>query len=400
MRRRDIVAGLSAFAVREATAAPMPWLSPDLPDGTRAEARMVQPVGKKGLIQLTDRPPNLETPIQALDSAITPTDRFFVRYHHAGVPEAKAFDSWSLEIRGDAAERSVKLTRRQIDDLRQTEITAVCLCAGNRRGLVQPHVPGVQWGHGAMGCATWHGPRLRDVLAVAGVKPEAVEIWFEGADETTLPTTPAFHKSLPVAKAMAAETILATTMNGAPLPLLNGFPVRLIVPGWTGTYWMKHLTRISISAVPLENFWMKTAYRVPAGLFPVSSPFPTQDRPANVPVTDIAVNSMISSPIHGDEVERSGFRIRGLAWDNGNGVRRVDVSLDDGKNWQSALLDREVGPYAFRTWSLETGALPRGPVSLRVKATSNAGDTQPDTYRPNPSGYHNNVPQRTTVRVV
>ena len=400
MRRRDVMAGLGVLATQKAVAAPMPWLSPDLPDGTRAIARMVRPPGKQGLIQLTDRPPNLETPIQALNAAITPTEQFFVRYHHANIPEEKTFDNWSLEIGGDAAERPARLTMRQLEDLPQTDVTAICLCAGNRRGLVQPHVPGVQWGHGAMGCATWHGPRLRDVLAKAGVKPDAVEIWFEGADTATLPNTPAFHKSLPLAKAIANETIVATTMNGGPLPLLNGYPVRLVVPGWTGTYWMKHLTRITISRVPLENFWMKTAYRVPAGLFPFGSPFPSQDRAANVPVTDIAVNSLISWPIDGDEVERSGFKARGLAWDNGRGIRRVDVSLDDGKNWQSALLDRELGPYAFRTWSLDTGPLPRGTVSLRVRAINNGRDAQPDTYVTNPSGYHNNSPHRSTVKVV
>lgn len=400
IRRRDVLLGAGLLSGREASAAAMPWLSPDLPDGTRAIARLAQFPGKQPLIQLTDRPPNLETPIQALRTAITPNDQFFVRYHLSNIPDARAFDNWTLEIGGDAAERPVKLTARDLADLPHTEVTAVCQCAGNRRGLVQPHVPGVQWGHGAMGCATWHGPRLRDVLARAGVKPDAVEIWLAGADSPLLNGTPPFHKSLPLAKALANETIVATSMNGSPLPLLNGYPARVVVPGWTATYWIKHLTRLTISAKPIDNFWMKKAYRVPAGLFPVEMPFPTQEESATWPITEIVVNSLIVSPIGGEEVERSGFTVRGIAWDDGSGILRVDVSLDGGASWQSALLDRELNRYAFRTWRLETGSLPRGTAELRVRATSNAKEKQPDAMRVNPSGYHNNVPQRLTVKVI
>jgi DMSO/TMAO reductase YedYZ molybdopterin-dependent catalytic subunit len=377
----------------------MPWLSPDLPDGTRAEAHMVQVPDKQPLIQLSDRPVNLETPIQAFRTAITPTDQFFVRYHLAGNPDAKALEGWKLDIGGDAADRSVKLSLDDLNNLPQTEIVAVCQCAGNRRGLVQPHVPGVEWGNGAMGCAAWHGPRFRDVLAAAGVKPEAVEIWLDSPDEPVLPGTPRFSKSLPVAKAMADETIVATSMNGAPLPLLNGFPARLVVPGWVSTYWMKHLNRVTISTKPLNNFWMAKAYRVPGGMFPVELPFSSQAGGGTAPITEITVNSLIATPVQGEQVERSGFTVRGVAWNNGDGILRVDVSLDGGNSWQSAYLDRELGPFAFRTFRLETGALPRGTAELRVRATSNSKDTQPDVWRANGGGYHNNVPQRVVVTV-
>ncbi len=400
MHRRHVLAGAGALVSHRAGAATLPWLSPELPDGTRAEAHLVQVPGKRPLIQLSDRPPNLETPIQAFTTAITPNDQFFVRYHLANIPDAKALDGWRLQVGGDAAERSVTLTPQQLNDLTQTEVVAVCQCSGNRRGLVQPHVPGVEWGNGAMGCATWHGPKLRDVLALAGVKTEAVEIWFSGADQPVLPATPEFHKSLPLSKALADETIIATTMNGSPLPLLNGFPARLVVPGWTSTYWMKHLTNITISAKPIDNFWMKKAYRVPAGVYPVEKPFSTQDDATTWPITDITVNSLIASPLHGEQVERSGFAVRGVAWDRGNGIGRVDVSVDGGKSWQGAFLDRELGRYAFRTFRLDTGPLPRGTAEIRVRATSNSKETQPDVWKPNASGYHFNVPQRLTVNVV
>ena len=250
-----------------------------------------------------------------------------------------------------------------------------------------------------MGCATWHGPRLRDVLARAGVKPEAVEIWFDGADQPALPGTPEFRKSLPLSKAMADETMVATTMNGGPLPLWNGFPARLVVPGWTSTYWTKHLNRITISAKPTDNFWMKKAYRVPAGVYPVDNPFPTQDDATTWPITDITVNSVIATPLHGETVERSGFTVRGVAWDRGNGIRNVEVSLDGGNTWQNTYLDRELSRYAFRSFRLESGPLPRGTAEIRVRAISNSRETQPDVWRPNPAGYHFNVPQRLTVTV-
>jgi sulfite dehydrogenase len=394
------MAGLSVLVGHEASAATFPWLSPGLPDGTRAEGHLVQTSGKQPLIQLSDRPPNLETPIQSFRSAITPNDQFFVRYHLAGVPEAKTFDGWKLEVGGDAAERPAHLSMQDLNDLPQTEVIAVCQCSGNRRGLVQPHVAGVQWGHGAMGCASWHGPRLRDVLARAGVKPEAVEIWLDGADEPALPVTPDFRKSLPLDKALADETIVATTMNGSPLPLWNGFPARVVVPGWTSTYWMKHLTGLTISTKPLDNFWMTKAYRVPAGMFPVARPFLTQNDSATWPITEITVNSLIATPIEGEQVERSGFAVRGVAWDNGTGISRVDVSLDGGKTWRGAFLDRELSPFAFRTFRLDTGPLPRGTTELRVRAVSNGKQTQPDVMKTNPAGYHNNVPQVLTVTVV
>jgi hypothetical protein len=241
---------------------------------------------------------------------------------------------------------------------------------------------------------------LRDVLVRAGVKPEAVEIWFNGADHPVLEATPAFHKSLPLSKALADETIVATSMNGGPLPLWNGYPVRLVVPGWTSTYWMKHLTNITVSSKPIDNFWMKKAYRVPAGMFPVSKPFPTQEDSATWPITEITVNSLIATPLAGEEVERSGFTIRGVAWDRGNGILRVEISLDGGKSWQDALLDRDLSPFAFRAFRLDTGPVPRGATELRVRATSNTRETQPEEWKANPAGYHNNVPQRLTVRVV
>jgi sulfite dehydrogenase len=400
MRRRQVLAGAgaTAFAGRSALGA-LPDVDPLLPAGTQAEIRLSNQPDKRTLFQLTDRPPNLETPIRALGTAVTPNDRFFVRYHLSELPTLDQMSVWSMELGGGEAEKQLTVKMETLNDLPQVDVVSVCQCSGNGRGLFQPHVPGVQWARGAVGCATWRGPRLRDVLALAGVKSGATEISFDGADGPIVAGTPDFRKSLPLAKAMADETIIATRMNGAPMPLLNGYPARLVVPGWTATYWMKHITRIDIGAKPLDSFWMQKAYRVPAGMFPVDMPFTSQQDANTWPITEIVVNSTIATPGQGERVPRSGFTVQGVAWDRGYGIRRVEVSLDDGKSWFDAVLGRDYGPYAFRTFSYATGALRIGSHSISVRATNNKREAQAEALKMNPAGYHNNMPHRVQVSV-
>ena len=339
MRRRDMISGIAALLASPAVAEENIRLPPELPDGTRQIARFADLPNKRRLLQLAYRPPNYETPVEAFTDTVTPNDRFFVRYHLAGVTSAADMDGWTLNITGDAIDRPVRLTMTELVDLPSNQVPAVCQCAGNRRGLSLPHVPGVQWGDGAMGAAVWRGPALRDVLQACGVRPEAVEVWLGGADKPVLDVTPPFRKSIPIERAMDPDTIVAISMNNAPLPLLNGYPARLIVPGWVGTYWMKHLTTIEVSTKPLGSFWMKNAYRVPAGLFPVDHPFKSQATEASVPITEIVVNSLIANPLEGSKVDRSGFTISGIAWDRGAGISRVEISLDGGQSWRDAMLE-------------------------------------------------------------
>jgi DMSO/TMAO reductase YedYZ molybdopterin-dependent catalytic subunit len=371
----------------------------ELPDGTREIARFVNLPDKRRMLRLVDRPPNYATPVDVFTEAVTPNDRFFVRYHLAGVPSAADMDGWSLSIAGDAVEHPVRLKLSDLLDLPSNEILAVCQCAGNRRGFVDPHVAGVQWTDGGMGCAVWRGPALRDVLKAAGVKQDATEVWLGGADKPVLEATPPFRKSIPIAKALDGDTIVAIAMNNAPLPLLNGYPARLVVPGWVGTYWMKHLTSIEVSSTPLRNYWMQTAYRVPVGRFPVERPFLSQASATTVPITELVVNSLIADPLEGAEVDRSGFSIRGVAWDHGTGINRVEVSLDAGRTWQDALLDRPLGPYAYRRFVLETGPMRPGTYRLVCRTTSLAGERQAEQLKVNPGGYHNNVPRPISVQV-
>lgn len=401
MNRRQVLAGLGGAALAGAAhGAEKPlWMSPQLPAGTRDEATLQALPGKQKLIMLTDRPPNYEAPIETFRTAITPDDQFFVRYHLAGIPTMAELGKWSLAIGGDAAEKPVTLGLADLHALHQVEVTAVCQCSGNRRGLSQPHVAGVEWGYGAMGNAVWRGPRLKDVLAKAGVRQGAIEVWLNGADGPVLPTTPDFMKALPLEKAMADEVIIATTMNGKALPHLNGYPARVIVPGWTATYWMKHISDIQVSSKPLENFWVKAAYRVPAGMFPVDHPFPSQDNQQSWPITEMVVNSVIADPIGNARLRASGFAIEGVAWDRGHGIRQVEISLDGGRNWKLATLGKDLGPYSFRAFSFHSGKIEPGNYTLSSRATNNAGETQVDKLKFNPAGYHNNVPQQIPVTV-
>src|SRR6266851_5798791 len=277
-------------------------LTAGVPDGVASYATMETLPGKKPLIRLADRPPNYESPLEYLRTPITPNDQFFVRYHLADIPEVDA-KTWKLSVGGDGAEKTVALTLDDLKAMPVHEVVAVNQCSGNRRGLFMPHVPGVEWGYGAMGCARWKGARLKDILDRVGVKKEAVEIVFDGADGPVVEKTPDFLKSLPVGKALEETTLVAYEMNGAPLPHWNGFPVRLVVAGWTGTYWVKHLTSIEVATKPFDGFWMKSAYRIPVGKFPVVARFISQETATNTPITEMVVNSLITSPAEGASVK-------------------------------------------------------------------------------------------------
>src|SRR5215510_11038754 len=235
-----------------------------LPQGLRDNAILDTLPGKKPLIKLSYRPPNYETPLEYFRTAITPNDAFFVRYHLAGIPEVDA-KTWKLTVGGEGANGRAELTLDDLKAFPAVELAAVNLCSGNRRGLFQPHVPGVEWGYGAMGCARWKGARLKDILDKVGLKKEAIEVVFDGADTPISDKTPDFIKSIPAWKAVEDTSLVAYEMNGAPLPHLHGFPARLILPGWTGTYWMKHLTSVTALTKPESRFWMSSAYRIPLG---------------------------------------------------------------------------------------------------------------------------------------
>jgi len=371
----------------------------ELPDGTLAGHVLYALPGKVPLIKKAYRPPNFETPIEYFRSAITPNDAFFVRYHLAAIPEVKAAD-WKLAVGGESAERELVFTLAQLrKEFKPAEVTAVCQCSGNRRGLFEPHVPGVEWGVGAMGNAVWRGVRLKDVLAKAGVKANALEVVFDGADHGVIDKTPDFVKSLPVEIALDENTLIAFEMNGKPLPHWNGFPARLVVPGWTGTYWVKQLVSVKMASRPEGNFWMSTAYRLPRGRFKTPS-FKSQVKEANEPITTMVVNSLITSLKNGQQVPRGkAIEIKGIAWDGGSGIDRVEVTTD-GRSWQRARLGRDLGRFSFREFSLAVPGRERGSLAVMARATARSGETQVEQLIHNPAGYHHNVIQRLQLEIV
>jgi DMSO/TMAO reductase YedYZ molybdopterin-dependent catalytic subunit len=370
-----------------------------LPQGVRDNAILDTLPGKKPLIKLSYRPPNYETPIEYFRTAITPNDAFFVRYHLAGIVEVDA-KTWKVAVGGEGANSEVSFTLDELKAMPAAEVVAVNLCSGNRRGLFQPHVPGVEWGYGAMGCARWKGARLKDLLDKAGLKKEAIEVVLDGADGPISDKTPDFVKSIPAWKAVEDTTLVAYEMNGQPLPHLHGFPARIIVPGWTGTYWMKHITSIKAVTKPDSNFWMNPAYRIPLGKFPIVARFTSQETATNTPITEIVVNSLITSPADDSKVKvNAPVTVGGIAWDGGYGISSVEVSSDGGKSWAVATLGEDLGRFAFRTFSFNFTPKAKGKLNVMARAFNKIGQGQTTELIPNPAGYHHNVIHRVTLDV-
>jgi sulfite dehydrogenase (cytochrome) subunit A len=391
--RRQIVQGAAALGLGGPVAAAQTVVMP-FGNGERPLARYPQ---KRALIQLTARPPQLETPFPVFDQGvITPNDAFFVRYHLAGDAPPPKIDpqSFRLSVKG-LVERPLSLSLAELKAMPSEALVAINQCSGNSRGFFEPRVPGGQAGNGLMGNARWRGVPLKLVLDKAGVQAGAVEVRFDGMDGPLLPTTPDFAKSLPVDHARDGEVMLAYQMNGADLPMLNGYPLRLVVPGYYGTYWVKHLNEITVLDKPLANFWMATAYRVPDNdchCVPAGAP-----AGKTVPIGRLDVRSFITNLRDGEKVAAGRpTAVRGIAFDGGSGVREVRLSADDGKTWTGTELGPDLGRYSFRAWRTRVQLSP-GRSRLKVQAVNRSGETQPLEPRWNPSGYMRNVVETVTV---
>ncbi len=398
----SIAAGaISSLVPAAARAAATLWQPGELAEGTIASAVLEALPGKSPLLKRSYRPPNFETPVEYFRTPFTPNNAFFVRWHLVDIPKVD-LRTWKLKVGGAATSRPLELDMAAIKrDFQQVELAAVCLCSGNRRGMFQPHVPGVEWGIGAMGNARWKGVRLREVLNRAALKPGAIEVAFNGADRGIFPATPDFVKSIPIERALDDNTLIAFEMNGKPLPHHNGFPARLIVPGWTGTSWVKQLTDIDVRATAQGGFWMNPAYRLPAGRFPNADRFPTQETQANTPITDIVVSSLVTSIRDGARFRPGqSVDVSGIAWDGGRGIREVQVSTDAGQTWKASKLGRDYGRFSFRQFSYRFKPPKDGVYLVMVKAFNNRGDAQTMELVHNPAGYHHNVVERIMIEVV
>lgn len=359
------------------------------------ERPLVKYPQKRMMIGQTSRPPQLETPFSVFnESVITPNDAFFVRYHLADIPLDIDPDKYSVEIKGKV-DKPLKLSLADIKKMPTTEIVAVNQCSGNSRGFSNPRVAGGQSGNGAMGNARWKGVSLKAVLDRAGVQQGARQVTFNGLDGPVSDKTPDFVKALDIDHARDGEVMLAYAMNGQNLPILNGFPLRLVVPGFYGTYWVKHLNEITVIDNVFDGFWMKSAYRIPdndcACVEPGTAP------KATVPINRFKVRSFITNVANNAKLKAGRETLlKGIAFDGGKGIKDVAVSTDGGKTWVSAKLGKDIGKYSFREWRLPV-KLSAGPHELRVRATSNSGEVQPLEASWNPAGYMRNVAE--TVHV-
>lgn len=393
--RRSVLIGAAALA---GTARAQRIVDLHLPGGPSERPTSTAFPQKGEMIVQRIRPPLLETPFEVFDEGVfTPNDRFFVRWHWGDIPTAIDTRSFRLAVRGHVA-KPLSLSLDQLMKLPRIEYAAVNQCSGNSRGLFEPRVLGAQWGHGAMGNARWTGVRLKDVLDMAGVQPGAVAIRFGGLDQPLVPDGPDYLKSLDVDHARDGEVMIAFLQNGEPLPLLNGFPLRLVVPGWFSTYWVKMLSDIEVLGRPDENFWMAKAYRIPDT--PGGNVQPGAKGFATVPINRMIPRSWITSHAGGAKITAGRpLAVRGIAMGGDSGVAKVELSADGGRSWVAARLGRDEGKYSFRRFDATLPPPAAGELTLLSRCTNAVGATQGLDSIWNPSGYLRGQAEPVKVRV-
>ena len=359
---------------------------------------------KSPLILLTDRPVQLETPRHYFLSPITPNEAFYVRWHLETLPNSVDLKEWRLHVEGNVGSPLNLSLPELINRFKPISVAAVNQCSGNSRSRLIPRVPGGQWGNGAMGNALWTGVKLREILHAAELRSGSLQVQFEGLDRGKGPQgygSNRFMKSLDLNDPVLEECIVAYSMNGEPLPMLNGFPVRLVVPGNFATYWVKCLSWIRVLDKPDDNFWMKSAYRIPDT--PGGSTTPDDAKAGKVktiPIAKMPIRSFLISP-DGSAKIPSGLsvQLRGIAFSGYGGIEKVEVSADNETSWLNAHLGAELGPYSFRTWELAWTPKRPGKYELAVRATDEKGHTQADEEVWNPGGYLWNRIERQEITV-
>ena len=353
---------------------------------------------KIALRALNDRAPCLETPWSYFRHDLTPNDAFYVRWHLEAIPTHVDLRTWRLRVAGHV-EHQLELSLEDLRRMDAVSVVAVNQCSGNSRSLFEPRVPGGQWVNGAMGNARWTGVRLSEVLRRAGLRAGSDQVTFQGLDEGPLPSVPDFVKTLEVEHARQSDVLVAYEMNGAPLPMVNGFPVRLVVPGWYATYWVKSLSYITVLDHPFTGFWMAKAYLIPAT--PGANESPEALAQKTVPINRMNVRSFFVRPESGDRVPAGqACELEGIAFDGGHGIRQVEISADEGGSWSAARLGQDLGRFSFRRWHAEWTPSARGDYRLLVRAVTNAGESQPAQANWNRGGYMRNVIEEIRVRAV
>ncbi|MGB8751984.1 MAG: sulfite oxidase [Candidatus Sulfotelmatobacter sp.] len=383
--RRDFLKHISGAVVAAATPSVLTWALP--------QGQAVDFPGEDGMILRSFRFVDLESPVEYFYTCLTPVPHLLVRNHMFEPTELDPHD-WLLSIGGEV-EKPLTLSLAELSKIETHSVVNTLECAGNGRSLHRPQVPGIQWGKGAVGTARFSGPRLRDVLERAGVKPTGKHVMFRGLDEVP-GKVPPFIRSIPIEKALDADTLIATHMNGSPLPKHHGFPARVLVPGWIGAASCKWLTEIKVLEAEFVGNFMSGGYRIPNQ--PVK-PGETVKPEDTHPLTALNVKSVIAAPTDGANLKAGNIRVHGAAWAGEADVEKVEISTDGGAAWNSATLGHEQAHYAWRLWAYDWKPGKSGDYTILSRATDSQGRTQPSAAVWNPSGYLNNAIDQVKVHV-
>src|SRR5882757_8869776 len=338
--RRDFLKQVSAAALAAGAApAVFSWASPV------AQNQTIDVAGEDGMIVRSVRFVDLETPVEYFNTWLTPVPHFFVR-NHMHEPSELDPAGWRLTLGGEV-EKPFTLSLAELSKLEAHSVVNTLECAGNGRSLHRPQVPGVQWGKGAVGTARFSGPRLRDILQRARVKSTGRHVMFRGLDEVP-GKVPPFIRSIPIEKALDADTLIATHMNGSPLTRHHGFPARALVPGWIGAASCKWITEIKVLDKEFAGNFMSPAYRMPNQALKPGDTVKPED---THPVTALSVKSVISGPIDGANLKAGQVAVHGAAWAGEADIAKVEISTDGGANWSAATLGRGQAHYAWLLWT-------------------------------------------------
>jgi len=355
--------------------------------------------GKNGLSILNNRPLNAETPSHLLDDNITPSDRHFIR-NNGLVPQIDATD-WTLTVDGEVHTPLV-LTLEQLKRFKQYTYALQIECGGNGRAGFNPPAKGNQWTYGAIGCATYTGVKMRDVLHSAGLKNSAVYTGYYGEDPHLSgdPNKIPISRGTPISKALDEHTLIAWEMNGQPLPALHGFPLRVVTPGWPGSTSIKWLKRIFVRNKEHDGAKMTGySYRVPRYKIAPGSHIPKQDMKI---IESMPVKSLITFPKSPLNLKnKKSLLVRGHAWAGDRSVQDVHLSINFGASWLKTSLTAPINPYAWQNWNTVINFPQKGYYEIWARATDSAGEMQPMVVPGwNPKGYLNNAMHRIAVNVI
>jgi sulfite oxidase len=384
--RRDFLKQISGAALAAGVA-------PALLARAFPQEQLVEFPGEDGMILRSFRFVDIESPVEYFNSWLTPVPHFFVRNHMHEPSELNA-DDWHLSIGGEV-EKPITLSLAELSKIETHSVVNTLECAGNGRSLHRPQVPGIQWGKGAVGTARFSGPRLHDVLQKAGIKSTGKHVMFRGLDEVP-GKVPPFIRSIPIEKALDADTLIATHMNGAALAKHHGFPARALVPGWIGAASCKWLTEIKVLETEFVGNFMNPGYRLPNRPVRPGDTVKPEDTHA---VTALGVKSVIAGPTDGSTLGAGKVIVHGAAWAGEADITRVEISTDGGTTWSSAKLGRGEARYAWRLWNYDWRAGKSGDYTILSRATDSQGRTQPAVPVWNPSGYLYNAVDQVKIHV-